>query len=155
MKGGTWAFPAILLAVLMPASGVLAQPAGGGRGPGGAQPAAGASTTLDRIKEQLAANDEEWAVLLPKMQALLAAYNRVQSGRTLGGTASAVNTALQEVRDLLDNPRANSRQITDKLTRLRELRTRAQATYAAAQKALQPLLTARQEATLVLLDWLE
>lgn len=156
MKRGIWKLPAMLFAVSMSASVALAQPAGGQGDPGGGGAAAAASATPDRIRAQLGSNEEEWAVLAPKVQALLAAYYRVQSGLARGGTAtSAVARALQDLRDILDNPNASPQQINEKLTALRELRTRAQATFAAAQKSLQELLTIRQEATMVVLDYFE
>lgn len=157
MKRATFKFFATFFALLISASVVLAQLAAGGGAPArGGQPAAGPAATIESIRAQLASNDEEWKILEPKVQTLVEAWYRVQSGRGRGGTTtSALARSLQDVRDTLDNPNASSQVILQKLTAFRDFRTRAGAVYTAAQKPLKELLTIRQEATLVLMEWME
>lgn len=185
-------FLAVLLTVLvLSASSLMAQPAGaggaggagGGGGFGGAGGAGGRggrggfdpAAQLENIKTALVASDDEWKVLQPKIEKLIAANNEVQQGNrggrggaggggrggrggagggpggaAAGGAAtSAVVAALNDLRTTLENAAAPAEQITQKLTALRDARAKAAANLAAARKEVKDLLTTRQEAVLV------
>jgi hypothetical protein len=173
--------------MLMLAATAMAQPAGGNgngngnggfgggggrRGRGGGDPAAFQAQQLDTIRQDLGASDDEWKVLMPKVQAVMTARTEVQQGQGRGGgrrgggglggnggggqaAATEVSRALQELRDLLNNESATADQILAKLTNLRNARTKAEANLAAARKDLKELLTARQEAILVTLGYMD
>ena len=60
-----------------------------------------------------------------------------------------------DLRDTLDNKDATADTITQKLTALRDARTKAQTELQSAQKDLKDVLTQRQEASLVMMGILE
>ena len=68
---------------------------------------------------------------------------------------SPVAAASKDLQDLLDNKDSTSEQIKVKLTALREARTKAHEELVAAQAELKELLTARQEAVLVVRGMLD
>lgn len=179
-------FLAVMVCVLVLSAGsLMAQPAGAGGGGGGAGGPGGAggrggrgggfdpAAQLENIKTALAASDDEWKVLQPKIEKLIAANTEVQSGNRggrggagggrggrggaggaapgggAGGATSAVAQAMADLRTTLDNPAAPAEQITMKLTALRDARAKAAANLAAARKEVKDLLTTRQEAVLV------
>jgi hypothetical protein len=72
-----------------------------------------------------------------------------------GGGNNAVSTALAELTTALADTTSTPEQIKAKLAAVRAARQRATGDLAAAQKALLPLLTADQEATLVSLGYLD
>jgi Spy/CpxP family protein refolding chaperone len=150
----------------------------GGRG--NFDPAQALQFQLDNIKEQLAASDAEWTVLQPKVEKLLGAQQAAQAGQGRGGgrggqrggrggqngpggqgggrggqnATSAAAIALNDLRTLLDNAAAAPEQIAQKLAALRDARAKAQSDLTAAQKDLSGVLTARQEAIMVTLGYL-
>ena len=123
---------------------------------------------LNRIKELLAASDEEWKILEPRIltiQDLLrdsGARGGIASGRGrrggFGGTAvadpenppTAVQNAARELQESLASKDASAEDIKSKLTALRDARVKSQTELAKAQDQLREVLTARQEAVLVM-----
>jgi len=138
---------------------------GMGRG-GNFDPAQFRQQMMDRMKEQLGANDDEWKVLEPKVEKVMTAQREARFGG-LGGMfggrgnrgggggpggdqpQSAVGQAAQDLRQTLENKSASPEDISAKLKTLREARQKAQEELASAQKELKDVLTQRQEATLV------
>jgi prefoldin subunit 5 len=130
---------------------------------------------MDNIKEQLNSTDDEWEVLQPKIEKVMTAQRQMRAGgmgllfrrnnnggggggggRGFGANDdSPVAKATQDLRDTLDNKDATADTITQKLTALRDARTKAQTDLTAAQKDLKDVLTQRQEASLVMLGILE
>jgi Spy/CpxP family protein refolding chaperone len=118
-----------------------------------------------RYKEQLGSNDEEWKVIQPKLEKVLATQRdgRSSRGGDFGGRGgrpggdrnaadqnqSAVARASAELRAAIEDKSSSADAITAKVTALREAREKAKADIAAAQKELRELLTARQEAVLI------
>lgn len=187
-----WFYPLMLCMVLMLSASVMAQAQGGGgagaggggfAGPGGAggpggggrggRGGGGVEAQLEQIHVALAATDEEWTVLQPKVSAVLAAQQEANSGRGgrgggggRGGRGgggpngaaqtpeSAVARAMQALRDALANAASNNDLINQRMLALREARARADASLVTAQKTLKELLTPRQEATMVTLGYL-
>ena len=68
---------------------------------------------------------------------------------------TAVEKALQELQAVLDNEEARPMEIKQKLTALRQAREKVKQELAKAQQELRGLLTARQEAQLVLMGLLD
>jgi Spy/CpxP family protein refolding chaperone len=128
-------------------------------------------TSLDTIKTQLNCTDDEWAVIQPKLQAVITAKQATQttSGRGMGmmgmgGTATGTNTsntqqavtkAMTELQTLLNDEKSPSSEITSKLKTYRDLRIKAEKELATAQKTLAEVLTPRQEAILVNMGYLK
>jgi hypothetical protein len=162
----------VMLCVLMLSAGtLLAQPGGGGQGGPGGQGGRGGrggldpAARLEQMKAALGASDEEWSVLLPKIQKVETAQQEAQTGgrggrgggrggRGGGGGGApagnnAVAQALADLQQTLQNTNAPAEQISQKLQVLRDARARARANLDTARKELKDLLTARQEAVLV------
>ena len=62
---------------------------------------------------------------------------------------------MQDLQTTLQNTNATGEQIAAKVTALRDARAKATATLTAAQKALRDLLTARQEAVMITMGYLD
>jgi hypothetical protein len=112
------------------------------------------------IKQQLGATDDEWAVLQPRIQRVVAAM--AASGQSIGQMRMAgfmggakvdpdVATATRELRAALKDPTSKPEDIAVKLQALRDARKNAGVELLAAQKDLVDILTTRQEATLCML----
>jgi hypothetical protein len=154
----------------MPMS-ALAQERERGGDRGGFDPARFQEERLTRTKESLAATDEEWQVIKPKIEKVWTAQQASFAGRFGGfggrgrggdrdrggdrGPSSPASTAARELRDALENKDTPPEQIAAKLTALREARTKAREELESAQKDLQSVLTPRQEAVLVAAGTLE
>lgn len=160
---------AVVFALLTPAL-ALAQAGGGGGdggtggrgGRGGFDPAQMRERMMAGIKEQLSASDEEWKVLSPKLEKVMAAQRESRVGfggfggfgrGWRGGDAnqpqSELARAAQELRTSLENKETPADTIAAKLKTYREARDKAREAVTAAQKELKELLTQRQEAVLV------
>ncbi len=148
------------------------QPGGGGQGGqrGNWDPAEMQKRMNERIKEELKAPDDEWAVIEPKLTKVMTAQREVRAGgfggfggNRRGGPDQANNTtetsplatASRELRTVLAKENASAEEIDQKLTAYRDARTKAQTALDAARKELKEVLTARQEATLVLTGMLD
>ena len=146
----------------------FAQNQGGGGGGGRFNPEEFRKRMMDDLREDLGATGDEWQVLEPKVEKVMAATRDARFGGMFGGRGgrgrggpggggrggfnmpeTPVSKAAEELNTLLENKDAPADQITAKLTALREARAKARADLAAAQKELQEVLTPRQEAVLV------
>ncbi len=122
---------------------------------------------LDRLKEELGTNDEEFKALQPKIEKVFQSQRDLNAGRfggrrggrgpggdaaTPGGTQpqSAVQTASTDLQKTLENKDAKPDEIKTKLDALREAKTKAKSDLAAAQQDLRGVLSQRQEAVLVM-----
>lgn len=139
---------------------------GGGRGRGNFDMTAIQQMAMGWIKEQLAAPDDEWAVLQPKLQKVMEAaiesrLNGTQLGMLLSRNApgdrpqSPVAKAQADLKSALDDTSIGADEIASRLKVLREARQRAKEEYEAAQKELKDVLTQRQEAMLVMYGLLD
>jgi len=144
------------------------------RPPRGFDPTRMRQRFMDRIKDYIEAADEEWAVLRPRIEKVMA-LSREASGfgrmfgvmRRRGGPGGApgapraeqpqsdVARAVQELQAALENEQATADEINAKLTALREAREKVKQELAQAREALRELVTPRQEARLVLLGILD
>jgi hypothetical protein len=121
---------------------------------------------MNRIKEQLGTNDDEWKVLQPKLEKVMTVQRESRGGGGFGGgrrgggggddqPTTPVGIASAELRKTIENKDAPADEIAKKLTALREAREKAKANLTAAQKELKEVLTARQEAVLVTMGMME
>lgn len=152
-------------------------PGGGGPGGGGRRnfdPAQFQQRMMDNLKEQLGASDEEWNVIQPKLQKVMEAQRDARAGGMMGmrgmmggrrggqggpggdqQPTTPVAMAAKELQDTLQNKEATPDQINAKLTAFRAARDKANADLEASRKDLKDVLTAKQEAQLVLYGMLE
>jgi len=112
---------------------------------------------LSAIRRQLGSNDEEWNVLVPKLQKIVSALADVdQLGSYAGGAAmllggapaSPAAKALRELKTLLKDGQATELQIGIKLRTWRDLHEKAKKGLAGAREDLRGVVTLRQEAVL-------
>jgi len=139
------------------------------RGRGNFDPAKFREEMMTRFKDELGAKDDEWQVLQPKLEKVMAAQRESMmsrfsgfSGRDRGSdrggdrgdrgsdqASTPLQQASRELRTALENKETPNDQIVAKLTALREARAKAKAELETAQKALQEVVSPRQEAVLV------
>jgi len=127
---------------------------------------------LKRIQEQLGATEDEWKVIEPRI-VIVQELERNSVARANGGlngrgrrgganaaaaqassssaTVSPVQQATRELEDSLGSKDTRPDEIKSKLVALREARSKALADLSAARDKLREILTARQEAALVML----
>jgi len=121
---------------------------------------------LKRLKDLMGSTDEEWKVLEPRLQKVQdllrdsGSRSALGSGRGrrggFGGAVSPdtpmtpVQEAAKELQDSLGSKDASADEVKAKLTALREARNKLQSDLQRAQDQVRELLTARQEAVLVM-----
>ncbi|GIW76864.1 MAG: hypothetical protein KatS3mg104_1927 [Phycisphaerae bacterium] len=128
---------------------------------------------MERLKEELNAPDDEWGVIQPKLEKVMVAQREARAGTIFGGGRrgpggpgggpgpdrprddSPVAMAARELRTVLENPNASGEEIDRKLNAYRDARTKANEKLEDARKELREVLTARQEAALVMAGILE
>lgn len=149
----------------------------GGRG--SFDPAQFKEQMVERFKEQLApASDDEWNIIKPKLDKVLTTRFEQMAGgmrmsgafgRSPGGDRGGNNggdrqereprneseRAAKELSDALKNKDTSPDVITAKLGALREAKAKAAEAVKASQEDLKSVLTARQEAVLVVNGMLE
>jgi hypothetical protein len=137
---------------------------GGPGGPGGFgpgfNPGAFGQPRLDDVKRMIAATDEEWKVIGPKLQKVINTRQAVNGeqrgfGGPFGGGGSPVTQAQAELKAVLDDPKHTTTDVAEKIAAVRKARAKARADFSAAQKDLLDMLTAAQEAALISLGYLE
>ena len=168
---GFWATALLLGAIAIPALGQATTPPPGGAGQGNNRRAQFQQQMNDRLKEQLALNDDEFKALQPKIEAVMTAQRSTRGGggRGRGGPGgpggpggganapadsnapapTAAQTAAKDLQATLDNKDAKPEEIKAKLTALRDAHSKAREDLTKAQAELKELLTQRQEAVLV------
>ena len=165
---------------------------GNRRGGGGFDPEQFRQRMNDRMKQALAASDEEWGVLQPKIEKVMTLQRQNAGGRGMGmlfrgggrgeggpggGTRgdgqgrgdggggrrggpfggdenSPVAQKTRELQQAVES-NASADDLKAKMTALREARAQARQQLTQAQSELKELLTARQEAALVMMGLLE
>jgi Spy/CpxP family protein refolding chaperone len=106
------------------------------------------------VQKKIAATDEEWKVIGPKMQKVAVA-RRAISGEVSAGAGTAVAQAQAELKTVLDEPKHTKAEVDQKITAVRTARERARADLVEAQRDLMRLLTPTQQAVMVSLGYLE
>ncbi len=130
----------------------------------------------EQIKTQLKASDDEWSVIQPKLDKVMDAQRAMRPGWGMrgnrgnrpggpeGGAGGApasdrpqsdLEKATTELRTALDAESTSATDLAAKLAAVRAARAKAQAELTAARDELKQLLTARQEAVLVMMGSLE
>jgi hypothetical protein len=152
-------------------------PIGGPGGfPGGGFGAPGGFGTvrLDDVRKSLEATEEEWKVLGPKLQKVIAARQvlatesrstpdakaaaKGDAPRPAPGGATEANIITQAHADfkaVLDDPKHTKTEIQEAAAAVRKARDKARANLVDAQKDLRQLLTAGQETILLGLGYLD
>jgi len=182
MRMKNWLGICLLTALLaLPAFGQVG--GGGGRGfggPGGQQfdpamiqqfIAQMQQRQLDNIKTQLGSSDDEFAALLPYVKKIMDLQTATQISRfsgmriggqsigamlsNTGGQPSDLQQATTALQAAIDDQTTTPQIFSIKLQALRDARAKTQADLTAAQNALRDLLTQRQEATLVLIGFIQ
>jgi hypothetical protein len=151
-------------------------PGGGPGGPGGGPPKGfggpkggfgppglgfGGAPNED-VKKRIGATEEEWKVIGPKLQKLLAARRALLAepgpmGGPFGGGAGAgiLNQAQTELKNVLDDPKHTKADREEKIAAVRKARQQVRADVEAAQKDLILLLTPSQEVVMISMGYLE
>jgi Spy/CpxP family protein refolding chaperone len=144
-------------------------PAGGGGGRGNFDPAKMREMMQTRLKEQMGATDDEWKALQPKVEELQKAQEATRGsmrslfrGNRGGNTPPAddanktdIQRKTEALKALVDAKDSDPKAIQDALKALRDEREKNKATTKKAQDSLKELLTAKQEAILVMYGMLE
>ena len=138
--------------------------AGGGRG-GNFDPAAMRQAMMQRIKEQLGATDQEWTVIEPKLTKVMDLSRQLQPARGgmfgrggRGGAPAAAPTTPQTdvgkaraaLQTALDDAGAKPEVIKQQLAALREAKAKVRQDLDKATADLKSVLSARQEAVLLM-----
>ena len=131
---------------------------------------------LERLKTTLNPTEDEWTVIKPRLEKVmtLSMQNRMRGmrfgrGGRRGGPGgegpadandaarqmSPLEAASEALRTTLENEKSTAEDIKAKLTALREAREKAREELAQARESLREILTQRQEAQLVLMDFLD
>jgi len=155
------------------------RPQGGQGGPGGGRgnfdPAQFQQRMMDRIKEQLAASDTEWKVMEPMVSSVMEKQRATRGGgfpfgRTGGrggrpggdnngpqgrGPGGDVDSATEALQAAIESKTTSAADIQAKLKAVRDSRAKKEAELAKAQAQLKQICTARQEAQLVLMGFLQ
>ena len=121
---------------------------------------------LKRLKDLMGSTDEEWKVLEPRLQKVQDLLRDSGSRSALGSARgrrggfggavspdtpmTPVQEAAKELQDSLASKDASPDEVKAKLTALRDARNKLQADLQRAQDQVRELLTARQEAVLVM-----
>ena len=144
----------------------LAQPAPGGGPPDFAQMRQRMS---ERLKEMLAASDDEWKVLQPRIEAIQ--QQKRDSGGGMGGMMfggggggfrppgspgddqpkSEVQQKAADLRTVTDNKDSKPVDIKEKVAALRAAKEKSKAELQKQQAELREIVTIRQEAVLIML----
>jgi outer membrane murein-binding lipoprotein Lpp len=171
---------AILLCAVLSTSAFAqaggAGPGGGGQGgPPRFDPAQFRQMMMDRLREQLKASDDEWAVLGPKIEKVMQAQQNSMGGgmgmgmlfgggRGPGGPGgpggggenpSPVAKASRELQTAVQDGNAAPADLKRKMTALREARDAAKKELADAQKALLDVLSPQQEAVMLAVGFVQ
>jgi len=154
-------------------------PLGGPGGfPGFGPPGGMGGIRLDDVKKAVAATDEEWKVLGPKLQKIVAARQVLATeGRSLGARAPAeprpaagdaprpapgagaeanvITQAQADFKAVLDDPKRTKDELQEAAAAVRKARDKARTDLVAAQKDLRQLLTEEQETILLGFGYLD
>jgi len=107
--------------------------------------------TLERLRRDLDASDEEWEVIRPRIEAVYRLVHAQASPDDASAEMlSAATKAIETLRNLLRDQKTTPDQIRAALTQLRATREKVKQGLARTQKDLRQLMTLRQEAVLVL-----
>ncbi len=128
--------------------------------PDQARPSEGLSrfreAALDRLKEEMGSSDEEWTVLKPRIEKVMELQREVRGGGM--GFRGAPDDEAPEagaLRTAIENKDASAEVIKEKMEALRAAKKKQAGELEAARAQLREVVTARQEATLLLAGLLD
>ncbi|MGE4286154.1 MAG: hypothetical protein AB7F23_06035 [Phycisphaerae bacterium] len=124
---------------------------------------------METVKERLAAGDEEWTVIQPRLSSVMeiqqsnmgsrfSAFmprNRRPMGEDQAENQTAVQKASSDLETVLEKEKPSVEEVKAKLTALRAAREKEKQKLLAAQQKLKEVLTVTQEAQLVAMGILE
>lgn len=129
---------------------------------------------MERMKEQLVANDQEWKIIEPRLSKVMTLSRQTagrfmgmmgrrgggpggfdRPGRTDSEQENPVQKAQQTLQQTLEDQNASTETIKSQVTALREAREKARQEMAQAQQDLREVLTVKQEAQLVMMGLLD
>lgn len=126
---------------------------------------------LEGVKKQLAATDEEWTVIEPRLSKVMKLSNSTRFGglrammggmgpmggqRNESGTEkSAIEKAAEELQSVLKNEKSTEDEVKAKLAALRSEKEKAQSELITAKEELLKVLSLNQEASLVIMGLLD
>ncbi len=118
---------------------------------------------MNRMKTELGCTDEEWAILQPRIEKVMELQRALRGGPAMrmggrGGPGASDAPATPEadaLRKALENKQAPVDEVQKKLEAFRAAKKKQAAELDAARAALREVLTARQEAAMVLAGILE
>jgi hypothetical protein len=105
---------------------------------------------IDRLKENMGATDKEWTVLQPLVEKVVELRRAQGMGGFRGGDNAEEPAATSDLRKALANKEASSEELQKKMEAFRAEKKKQAADLEAARTKLREVLTARQEAALVL-----
>jgi hypothetical protein len=103
---------------------------------------------LDRIKEQLEATDKEWEVLKPRVEKVMDTQRAMRP--SFRGNDDNAPPEAEALRKAIEDKKTSPETLKSKMEALRAARKKQEAELEAARAALREVLTARQEAAMVL-----
>ena len=126
---------------------------------------------LEVLKLMLGAGDDEWKLLAPRIEKVLAARQNTNTGAGMNWTTSnkagpqfkpstskpgtAPGKAMQAVRDAVADETTSNEELAKRMAAVRDARKKARADYEAAQNELSDTATPRQQAILMTLGVIE
>jgi hypothetical protein len=126
---------------------------------------------LEVLKLMLDVGDDEWKLLVPKIEKVLASKQNTNTGAGMNWTTSnkagpqfkpstskpdtAPGRALQAVRDAVADQATSKEELAKRMSAVRDARKKARADYEAAQHELIDTATLRQQAILMTLGVIE
>jgi hypothetical protein len=144
-------------------------PGGGGAPPGGVPggmppkgfgpPGFGGFGATDDVQKKIGATNEEWKVIGPKVQRVIAARRALagDTGAPFGGpmAGNALAQAQAELRAVLDESKHTKADVDEKIAVVRKARDKARTDLEEAQRELIRLLTPAQQTIMVSLGHLD
>ena len=145
-----------------PPGGGSAKGGKGGKGGFGFPPGFGSGTSSSDVQKKIGATDEEWKVIGPKLQKVIAARRTLngEGGQVAGpfggeATSNIVGQAQAELKAVLDEPTHTKAEVDQKIEAVRQARVKAHADLDEARRDLARLLTPGQQAIMVSLGHFE
>jgi hypothetical protein len=120
--------------------------------------------SVEEVKKQINASDEEWLVIRQKLQKVINARQVEATDGSMGGPERAafapsgtnvITDAIAEFKAVLDDPKHTKEDIKKQIAAVRKAREKAHADFEAAQKSLADLLTKEQQEILAGLGYLD
>jgi len=126
-----------------------------GRGAPGEPGARFREAMLDRLKEQLGSDDKEWTVLKPRVEKVMELQRDLRGGPMAFRGQTGESPESEALRTAIENKDTKPEVLKEKTEALRAAKKKQAAELDAARAQLREVVTARQEAVLVLAGLLD